>query len=137
MLLREKVQRFLLKLIMKNLYLLFACIFPSLALADGKAVFNQVCASCHLQGMNGAPKLGDHTDWSARIKEGKVDLIAEAYDGVRLMPAKGGKPDLSIEDFSAAVIYMANQAGADWKALNQTEHQKIARKLEKSRQQHR
>lgn len=106
---------------------------PSLAFADGQAVFNQVCASCHLQGINGAPKLGSHADWAARIKEGKVDLIAEAYGGVRLMPAKGGKSDLSIEAFSAAVIYMANQAGADWKALNQTEHQKITRKLEKSR----
>lgn len=110
--------------------------YPSLALADGKAVFNQVCASCHLQGMNSAPKLGSRVDWSARIKEGKVDLIAEAYSGVRLMPAKGGKPDLSIEDFSSAVIYMANQAGASWKALNQTEHQKIALKLEASKQHH-
>ncbi|MCF8187113.1 MAG: c-type cytochrome [Sulfuritalea sp.] len=122
---------------MKNLYLLFACFLPSLALADGKAVFIQVCASCHLQGVNGAPKLGSRSDWAYRIKEGKVDLISEAYGGVRLMPAKEGKSDLSPEDFSAAVIYMANQAGADWKALNQTEHQKIARKLEKSRQQHR
>ncbi len=121
---------------MKNLYLLFACLLPSLALADGKVVFNQVCASCHLQGVNGAPKLGNRADWADRIKEGKVDLITEAYGGVRLMPAKGGKPDLSIENFSAAVIYMANQAGADWKALSQTEQQKIALKLEKSKHAH-
>jgi mono/diheme cytochrome c family protein len=121
---------------MKNLFIFITFMLPSLALADGKAVFNQVCATCHLQGVNGAPKLGNRADWAARIKEGKVDLIAEAYGGVRLMPAKGGKPDLSIENFSAAVIYMANQAGADWKALNQTEHQKIAHQLEKSKQAH-
>jgi cytochrome c5 len=118
---------------MKNLFILISIALPSLALADGKAIFNQFCASCHIQGMNGAPKLGSRADWAARIKEGKVDLIAEAYGGVRLMPAKGGKPDLSIEEFSTAVIYMANQAGADWKALNQTEHQIIARKQEKSK----
>jgi cytochrome c5 len=118
---------------MKNLLILIIIMLPNVVLADGKAVFNQVCASCHLQGMNGAPKLGSRADWAARIKEGKVDLIAEAYGGVRLMPAKGGKSDLSIEEFSTAVIYMANQAGADWKALNQTEYRKIARKQEKSK----
>lgn len=95
---------------MKNLYLLFVFLLPSLALVDEKAVFNQVCASCFLQGINGAPKLGNRADWAARIKEVKVDLIA--------------------------VIYMANQAGADWKALNQTEHQKIADQLEKSKHAH-
>lgn len=102
---------------------------PSIAFADGKAVFNQVCASCHLRGMNGAPKLGNRTDWAARIKEGKVDLISEVDGGVRLMPAKGGKPDLSIEAFSGALVYMVNSSGANWSIPNEKEYQRIANKL--------
>jgi hypothetical protein len=31
------------------------------------------------------------------------------------MPAKGGKADLSVEDFSLAVVYMAQAAGSKWK----------------------
>jgi hypothetical protein len=31
------------------------------------------------------------------------------------MPAKGGKPDLSIEKFSEAVVYMVNKSGGNWK----------------------
>jgi cytochrome c5 len=100
-------------------------------LADGRAVFTKVCASCHFEGINGAPKLGNRADWAARIKEGKVDLIAEAYGGVRLMPAKGGKPDLSIEAFSEALVYMVNKSGADWTVPNEKEYKLIARKLKK------
>jgi len=116
---------------MKNLIILITIALPSLALADGRAVFNQVCASCHIQGLNGAPKLGNRADWAARIKEGKVDLTAEAYSGVRLMPAKGGKPDLSIEAFSEALVYMVNKSGADWTVPNEKEYKLIARKFKK------
>lgn len=114
---------------MKNILMLFVFLLPSTAFADGRSVFNNVCASCHLQGVNGAPKFGNRVDWAPRIKEGKINLIAEAYGGVRLMPAKGGKPDLSIEAFSAAVVYMANQSGGNWKLPNESEYQMIARKL--------
>jgi hypothetical protein len=30
------------------------------------------------------------------------------------MPAKGGKPDLLVEDFSEAVNLMVNQSGGNW-----------------------
>jgi hypothetical protein len=50
------------------------------------------------------------------IAEGQVPLTADGYMGVRAMPAKGGKADLSVADFAEAVVYMANQSGANWKA---------------------
>ena len=111
------------------LIILFVLLLPSTSFADGRAVFGNICASCHLQGLNGAPKFGNRADWASRIKEGKLDLIAEAYGGIRLMPAKGGKPDLSIEDFSAAAVYMANEAGANWQIPNENEYQRMKRKL--------
>ena len=106
-------------------------LISNLACADGQQVFNQVCASCHTQGMLGAPKFGNAADWAPRIKEGKVDLIAEAYMGVRLMPPKGGQPDLSLKEFSSAVIYMTNQAGADWQMPTPNEYQKIKKMMAK------
>lgn len=106
-------------------------LISNLAFADGKQVFNQVCAACHTQGMLGAPKFGKTADWAPRIKEGKVDLIAEAYMGVRLMPPKGGQPDLSLKEFSSAVIYMTNHAGADWQMPTANEYQKIKKMMAK------
>ena len=113
--------------------IMFSTLLPNIVMANGETTYKQVCMACHTSGVAGAPKLGDKAKWAPLIKEGQAILTAHGYVGIRGMPAKGGKSDLSIEAFSAAVIYMANQAGADWKVLNQTEHQKITRKLEKSR----
>jgi len=44
-----------------------------------------------------------------------VALGWHAWVGVRDMPAKGGKPDLALEEFARAVAYMARAAGATWK----------------------
>ena len=49
------------------------------------------------------------------IAEGQVDITSDAYLGVRKMPARGGKPDLSLEQFAQAVVHMANLSGANWK----------------------
>jgi hypothetical protein len=35
------------------------------------------------------------------------------------MPPKGGKPDLSVEDFAGALNYMVNKSGGNWKAPDQ------------------
>jgi mono/diheme cytochrome c family protein len=116
---------------MKRLIFLLLLLIYDYVLADGQQVFNEVCASCHAQGLAGAPRFGNRVDWAPRIKEGKVDLIAEAYMGVRLMPPKGGKPDLSIEEFSSAVVYMANHAGANWQMPTPHEYEKINKMIKK------
>ena len=82
----------------------------------GEGTYKQVCAACHNSGVLKAPKFGDSKQWAPLIAEGQVTLTAHAYVGVRGMPAKGGKPDLSIEGFSDAVAYMANKAGGNWKS---------------------
>lgn len=82
--------------------------------ATGENTYKQVCASCHQTGVAGAPKVGDKGKWAPLIKEGAIELTAHGYVGVRGMPAKGGKPDLSVNDFAAALVYMVNQSGGAW-----------------------
>lgn len=84
------------------------------AWADGARTYQSTCAVCHTSGVAGAPKLGDRKIWAPLIEEGQAILTAHGYVGVRGMPAKGGKPDLSIEDFAAAVVHMVNASGGKW-----------------------
>ncbi len=53
--------------------------------------------------------------WAPLIAEGQVIITAHGYVGVRAMPAKGGKHDLSVEGFSEALNYMINKSGGSWK----------------------
>jgi cytochrome c5 len=88
--------------------------FSSAVFANGEATYKQVCMSCHSSGVARAPKVGDKAKWAPLIKEGQAIITAHGYVGVRGMPAKGGKSDLSIEHFAQATVYMANQSGASW-----------------------
>jgi cytochrome c5 len=99
----------------KQLLTLLMAISASCAWAGGEDVFQSVCSTCHAQGNQGSPKIGDVKAWGKLIKEGQVNITADGYAGVRAMPARGNKPDLSVSEFGAAVVYMANQAGANWK----------------------
>jgi cytochrome c5 len=106
---------------MRNLSISLAAIAifstNTIAFAEpGADTYKQACAACHNSGVLKAPKLGDQKQWAPLIAEGQVILTAHGYVGVRGMPAKGGKPDLSIEGFSDAVAYMANKAGGNWKS---------------------
>lgn len=76
--------------------------------------YKTVCAVCHAAGVAGAPKVGDKVKWAPLIKEGQAQLTAHGYVGVRGMPAKGGKPDLSVKDFAASLVYMVNLSGGNW-----------------------
>jgi cytochrome c5 len=97
---------------------LFAAIslifYTQSAAATGENTYKQVCAVCHQNGIAGAPKVGDKAKWAPLIKEGQVQLTAHGYVGVRGMPAKGGKADLSVTDFAASLVFMVNQSGGNW-----------------------
>jgi cytochrome c5 len=84
-------------------------------LQTGQAVYTAVCAACHGTGAAGAPKMGDAGAWGARIKQGYDTLVQHAVQGIRLMPAKGGNPDLDDIEVARAVVYMSNQSGAKFK----------------------
>jgi cytochrome c5 len=94
---------------------------PPAAAADarsGDQVYQQVCAACHATGVADAPKYGDGAAWETRIAEGQEILTAHGWVGMRGMPPRGGRPDLPLQEFAAAVAYMARSAGADWQPPN-------------------
>jgi len=94
-------------------------LFTGVAFAQsGEATYKQVCASCHGAGVLNAPKFGDKAKWAPLIAEGQVTLTAHAYFGVRSMPPKGGNPNLSIEGFADALVYMVNNSGGKWTSPN-------------------
>lgn len=83
-------------------------------LAQGENVYKKTCTACHATGVTGAPKLGDKTDWQARIGQGKATLYNHAIKGYTgskgMMPPKGGNTSLSDEEVKAAVDYMVSKS---------------------------
>ena len=101
------------------LYLILALVFSKPVLADEKDVigiqtYKTVCAACHDSGISNAPKFGDKNAWKPLIAEGQVIITAHGYVGVRAMPPRGGKADLSVEQFAEALNYMVNNSGGQW-----------------------
>ncbi len=99
---------------------------PALAAAGaatgdvGKQTYDTVCAACHGAGIAGAPKLGDKAAWEPRLAQG-MDLLHEhAIKGFQgsagVMPAKGGRTDLSDDAVKAAVEYMLAESGGPARA---------------------
>lgn len=82
---------------------------PVAGAADGKAVYSQTCAACHVSGVGGAPKLTDKAAWAPRLKTGQGALVAAVLKGKGAMPPKGGNASLSDADVKAAVEYMVGQ----------------------------
>jgi cytochrome c5 len=86
---------------------------------SGEQVFQAVCKTCHEAGIAGAPKAGDKSAWSAQIKKGYETLVQHALNGFqepgKVMPPRGGNPDLSDAEVERAVVYMANRSGANFK----------------------
>ena len=88
---------------------------PSAASAiDGQDMFNQACVVCHGAGVAGAPKLGDTANWAPRIAQGMDTVYGNAINGFQgsagMMPAKGGRADLSDDAIKAAVDYMVENS---------------------------
>src|SRR6185503_15159176 len=61
----------------------------------------------------------DKSLWSPRIAEGESTLVQHAINGYQgksgVMPPKGGNPSLTDDEVHRAVVYMADQTGANWK----------------------
>ena len=98
---------------------------------SGEDTYKSVCASCHAQGVAGSPKVGDAKVWRKLIKEGQAHITADGYSGVRSMPARGGRSELTVGDFGAAVVYMANQSGANWQDPDEAMLKKINARIDK------
>lgn len=80
-------------------------------LRAGEEVFKTQCSACHATGAAGAPKFGDATAWSPRIKTGLSALLNSALKGKNAMAPQGGG-DFNDVEIARGVVYMANAAGA-------------------------
>lgn len=85
-----------------------------IAADDGERTYKQVCKACHETGVINAPKVGDVEVWAKLFVEGQAVVTAHGWVGVRGMPPKGGRADLSLEDFARATAWMARSSGGDW-----------------------
>jgi cytochrome c5 len=72
----------------------------------GQEVYEHACASCHEEGLDGAPVLGDPEAWTPRSDLWTAVLSGHAKAGYLAMPEKGGHSELTDEQVSAAVEYM-------------------------------
>lgn len=81
---------------------------------SGEEVVKAVCAACHTQGVNGAPKVGDPKAWKKLESHGLTSLTDVALRGIRKMPPHGGNPKLTDIEIARAITYMVNESGGNW-----------------------
>lgn len=80
----------------------------------GEEIYKATCATCHADGVAGAPKLGDEGDWAPLIDTGLDAMVKVAIEGKGAMPPRGGNSSLDDDDITRAVIYMANASGGSF-----------------------
>ena len=72
----------------------------------GRMAYDQYCASCHEEGLDGAPGTGDRAAWEGRSWLWEAVLFEHAKAGHGDMPAKGGEADLDEATVTKAAEYM-------------------------------
>jgi cytochrome c5 len=81
---------------------------------DGNELYEQACKACHGAGIGGAPKAGDKAAWGPRVAKGKDLLYDHALHGFTgtagMMPAKGGRVDVSDDLVKQAVDHIVGMA---------------------------
>ncbi|MBE0595885.1 MAG: cytochrome c5 family protein, partial [Desulfuromonadales bacterium] len=72
-----------------------------------------VCATCHREGIAGAPGIENRELWQERLAKGMPALIENSINGFQgnlgVMPPKGGAQSLTDEQVASAVAYMVEQ----------------------------
>ncbi len=79
----------------------------------GKQAYEKVCASCHDEGVEGAPKTGDREAWAGRSWLWEAVLFEHAKEGYLAMPAKGGDETLDDATVEMAAEYMLTRTFPD------------------------
>ena len=80
---------------------------------SGKEAYELVCARCHAEGKNGAPKVGDPAAWEGRSSLWEAVLFEHAKKGYNKMPARGGDAALDDATVERAAEYMLRQVYPD------------------------
>lgn len=80
---------------------------------SGKEAYEQVCAQCHEDGVDGAPRTGDRDAWTDRSWLWEAVLFEHAKDGYMAMPAMGGGELLDDAIVEMAAEYMLSRTFPD------------------------
>ena len=79
-------------------------------LVSGRDVWIANCSVCHLEGLGGAPLIGNSKAWSWRMDKTIDTLYSHAIEGYYgdhgEMPARGGNEDLNDSQIKSAVDFM-------------------------------
>jgi cytochrome c5 len=81
---------------------------------NGEAAYFEHCATCHEDGMFGAPRRGQPEDWQNRSRLWQAVLMEHAKEGYLDMPARGGQVDLPDEVVNAAAEFMLEETFCTW-----------------------
>ena len=73
---------------------------------SGKEVVEARCKTCHEQGKDGAPRIGDQAAWIPRLKNGLDATVRSAIRGHGPMPARGGMAEFTDMEIRQAIVYM-------------------------------
>ena len=77
---------------------------------DPETIYRNVCAACHANGVNGAPRLGNSAAWQARLQPGIEILVKHTIDGYRGSPPKGGCKNCTDAELRATLRYILSQS---------------------------
>ena len=80
---------------------------------NGEAAYLEYCATCHEDGIFGAPRMGEPMDWEVRSSLWQAVLMEHAKQGYYDMPARGGRADLPDDVVNAAAEYMLENTYRD------------------------
>ena len=73
-----------------------------------KASVDNLCTTCHLAGVGGAPKVGDQAAWQERADKGMDVLTASVINGLGVMPPRGAST-LTDEEIPSAIQYLMSK----------------------------
>jgi cytochrome c5 len=76
---------------------------------EGSKIYEHFCANCHAPEpliQVGAPVLRKSKDWDARLQAGGATLLKHCFEGLNLMPARGGCFECSDRQLISAILYM-------------------------------
>lgn len=74
---------------------------------SGQAIYEQHCSVCHQDGVAGAPKFRDPSDWKTRLQNQTLEaLTSTAIKGLNAMPAKGTCQECTDTEIKDAIKFM-------------------------------
>jgi cytochrome c5 len=74
---------------------------------SGEDVYKTFCTACHGTGAMGSPKSHDKGAWGSRLAKGMNKTLANAINGLNMMPAKGTCGDCSDDELQGAIEFMS------------------------------